>query len=588
MAWRSLIQWCCAAFLMCGCRAVLDIEAGRARRDAGASSDDAGYDPDPIYRRNWGVRVALSEREGGVSEAGAGGTGGSPCPDAVSCEDASAGGASGTGGTGGVGPSAGSPSPGSEPCSEPDAIRCDDSAAAERSRCDATSERWLATTACENGEVCDRRDASCKPVVAACVGAAPGDVVCSGSDRHTCGPDLVSSEVQTCADAAHCQAAAGSSCATCIDGEHSCDGVSLRVCNATHDGWGEVMTCASSALCNAAAGQCTSAVCVEDQHRCVGDQLQVCNSTQTDFVPEEACDSGLCDATGGQCDVCNANSCVNRTTRVVCSRDGQTRTKQSCPTGTPVCVNQGACVECSAPSDCTAAPCTFATCSANRCGSRNQPAGTACGTNGVCNGAGTCGECRPDALRCAKRQPQECTAGGQWQNLGSACTADQLCRDGQCVNNPPYVEGYLSPLNNPSQLGGSILYALAFTINAPARVLGVGVQARSPVSAVRAIMGVYGSSGARPGTLLATSSEVVLQTGANDVAFSGAVVLAQAGTYWVVGTFSAPFDTWDAVGGAGSSAFYSTPYAQLPMSFPSTSFSSSVLRNFYVRLQNTQ
>lgn len=579
MAWRSLTMWCCAAFLLCGCRAVLDIEAGRARRDAGSSPDVV----DPVYRRNWGVMVGLLERDGGRPEAGAGG---SLCTDAVGCGDAAIDGAAGSSGTGGAGSAAGGDAPGGEPCSEPDAIRCDGVASAERSRCDKTS--WLTTTACENGEVCDRRDGSCKPVAAACVGAAPGDVVCSGAERHTCGPDLVSSEVQVCIDAAHCQAGTGSSCATCIDGEHQCAGESLRECNATHDGWTEIMSCASVELCNAPAGQCTAAVCVAEQHRCVGDALQICNPAQSGFAPADTCGAGLCDAPGGQCDVCNANSCVNRTTRAVCSRDGQTRTNQVCASATPVCVNQGSCVECAAPSDCDAAACTVATCGANKCGSRNENAGTPCGNNGVCNGAGVCGVCAPAALGCNGMQPQVCSDAGQWQNQGSACTTNQLCRDGQCVNNPPYVEGYFSPLSNESQLGASILYAMAFEIDAPARVLGVGVRTRTPWLSSRGIMGIYENSNSSPGRLIATTSEFVLQDTSRDVAFAGAVVLPQAGTYWVAATFNATIDSWHDTGEPGSSAFYSTPYAPLPMSFPNSSFSSSVLRNFFVRLQNTQ
>jgi hypothetical protein len=165
-----------------------------------------------------------------------------------------------------------------------------------------------------------------------------------------------------------------------------------------------------------------------------------------------------------------------------------------------------------------------------------------------------------------------------------------VCRDAQCVNNPPYVEGYLSPLSNPSQLGGGVLYALAFRVDGPARVTAVGFQVRALQFGfgTRGIMGVYGSNGSMPGNLLATTAEFSVNTSRTESVFPGAVVLPQAGTYWVAATFNGAFDTWDDTGDPGSSAFYSTPYAPLPMSFPNSSFSSTVLRNFYVRLQNTQ
>lgn len=57
------------------------------------------------------------------------------------------------------------------------------------------------------------------------------------------------------------------------------------------------------------------------------------------------------------------------------------------------------------------------------------PAGTPCGGNGVCNGAGHCGSCAPGAKGCSGNVPYSCDEQGKWR-AGQACSS--ACKAGEC------------------------------------------------------------------------------------------------------------------------------------------------------------
>ena len=143
-------------------------------------------------------------------------------------------------------------------------------------------------------------------------------------------------------------------------------------------------TCASAGLCNSEAGACSEQVCVPSTTTCSArDVLLVCNMEGTDFLSEESCDEGLCDAQQGKCNTCVPSSAYcDGDTAVRCSEDGTREDHQSCTVRDGTCSTltylEGQCVE------------------------GLKPSGARCLT-GVCRNDGTCVECVPDE-RCASQQ----------------------------------------------------------------------------------------------------------------------------------------------------------------------------------------
>jgi hypothetical protein len=134
--------------------------------------------------------------------------------------------------------------------------------------------------------------------------------------------------------------------------------------------------------------------------------------TGVDAPPAASCTDGVMDGTetgvdcgGGQCPACgNGQTCLvpSDCASTVCS--------------------SGACVECTAPTDCAAQAslCLVNTCTATTCGTTNAATGTACTDNGgtVCSASGTCVACNVDA---------DCAGGGVCSN--NTCMA-ATCADG--------------------------------------------------------------------------------------------------------------------------------------------------------------
>lgn len=82
-------------------------------------------------------------------------------------------------------------------------------------------------------------------------------------------------------------------------------------------------------------------------------------------------------------------------------------------------------------------PCTEERCQGTEAEHAPKPAGAPCGDGGVCNGAGTCGDCLPDAAECHGKGVRSCTAAGKWKSPTPCGPSEPVCRDAQCV---PLVE----------------------------------------------------------------------------------------------------------------------------------------------------
>ena len=116
-----------------------------------------------------------------------------------------------------------------------------------------------------------------------------------------------------------------------------------------------------------------STACKPGEFRCTGDVLEHCSEDGKAFAKVVTCPvPGLCDAVGGQCDVCSstAATCQDATTLDRCSADGQKNTPVACTGKTPYCAPTKAgdsCVECTKATDCvsSASECELAVCSAD-------------------------------------------------------------------------------------------------------------------------------------------------------------------------------------------------------------------------------
>jgi formylglycine-generating enzyme len=131
--------------------------------------------------------------------------------------------------------------------------------------------------------------------------------------------------------------------------------------------------------------------CVPGDRTCHDDDLFECNPTGTLFVKIASCEAGLCDA------------------------------------------DAAACLECAVAEDCAPTnECLDPTCTSSVCGSTPKSAGAPCGNDGVCTGAGVCGECLPGSVACNGDVPVTCDANFVWQT-GSACGGSTPeCDAGSC------------------------------------------------------------------------------------------------------------------------------------------------------------
>ena len=188
-----------------------------------------------------------------------------------------------------------------------------------------------------------------------------------------------------------------------------------------------------------------STACKPGEFRCTGDVLEHCSEDGKAFAKVVTCPvPGLCDAVGGQCDVCSstAATCQDATTLDRCSADGQKNTPVACTGKTPYCAPTKAgdsCVECTKATDCvsSASECELAVCSADGvCAAQAVTAGTACGPvgqSGACDAKGACTYCAQGQGKCEGLAPSICDAKGQWK-AGAPCNgAAPICLSGGCV-----------------------------------------------------------------------------------------------------------------------------------------------------------
>jgi hypothetical protein len=342
-------------------------------------------------------------------------------------------------------------------CDDDGQLRCVASGAPERERCVDGS--WKRSEPCDDGQVCDPdANAGCRMLVAVCVGSA-GKAVCDREVMQFCNDAGEAQMSMGCLSARHCNlGVSAGKCAICLPGEHRCEGAELQVCNEDGTSFKTAETCGSAALCNAAAGSCGMG-CAQGAKTCAGDELRACNAERTAFVKEESCEPGLCDAAGGQCDVCvpETKGCEGNSVRT-CRPDGQGHEMTPCAAPTRICRGNGLCVQCASNADCPAPsnPCLSAMCevSSGTCTTMPKAVGATCPT-GTCDGEGGCGECLNDETKPCGTNTGECMAGTQTCRSGrwGACTGSTAAQSETCNGRDDDCDGTIDDAASCSGMG---------------------------------------------------------------------------------------------------------------------------------------
>ncbi|MFO0584960.1 MAG: hypothetical protein U0229_22015 [Anaeromyxobacter sp.] len=443
-------QVCDAAGACKACRAGAACSEGMGACDSGAISCATGA---PVCQRVGAALDGATCAPGKVCAAGACVT----CAEGAACQ------------------------PTSNPC-HVGAARCATATCADQSTSQPDG------TPCGTNAVC--KDGACKACVAGLTCALSGP----GQNRCHKGVTSCASGEQVCTDTGE-SLANGSACGTdqvCFEGacglcakDAPCTPQSapchagliacasgLPVCNDTLANAAPGTSCGTNKVCNGAGvcGDCTAGVACTPTNKChtgltsCGSGTSVCVDQGANVAAGTSCGTNQVCSPTGSCISCtpgascstNPNACRSGTvacsTGAVVCQDGANRADGTGCGANKVC-SAGTCVDCVAGSACTpqnpiacrtySTSCTTGpVCSA----SGNQPNGTTCGQDQVCNGGscvgcvagGACAPsnpCRLGAYSCATGA-QVCVAGGpDPAKEGQACgvSPQGTCTNGECA-----------------------------------------------------------------------------------------------------------------------------------------------------------
>lgn len=322
-------------------------------------------------------------------------------------------------------------------CEQEGGLRCVANASTARQVC--KNGLWQNADNCKDDEICDTSNTespgTCVSSISLCEGRA-SEFICVNGVMHECNVDGISTSQQSCESQLHCQTGIPlSTCAVCIPGiDHKCEQQELLQCDSSGMGYVPDETCSTEAPCNAEAGACTNLYCIPNTYRCSGGILYRCNDDGSALEDPVSCDSGICDQTNGQCDVCIASQdrkCIDNNL-AVCNSEGQDWDIDSCDEEYPYCV-KGICKKCGTDADCKSAPdCMRAICTPTGCQNINDSDayGKVCDRNGgqgYCNATGQCLECL-QGEDCRSPTAPVCSDG-----VCIACNATTGCNTGVCA-----------------------------------------------------------------------------------------------------------------------------------------------------------
>jgi len=229
-------------------------------------------------------------------------------------------------------------------CAKAGAVRCN---GVRRECCNNTRSSWDPIQTCNAAEECS--PTHCGPCVA-------GEVQCSGDmsrDLRICNANNRWEEIATCETATLCERSVSMAMAdptwtpqcltpTCVAGELTCEGSTLRQCRQSQDGYDRIDICASPALCQLAiesevVGQasCPAGCSPAGSFRCTDNAVEQCAADQTGWSDPMPCPDGtLCDSETGECGApCELGmSRCNAGTVETCTAEGMWATQEVCAT----------------------------------------------------------------------------------------------------------------------------------------------------------------------------------------------------------------------------------------------------------------
>jgi hypothetical protein len=202
----------------------------------------------------------------------------------------------------------------------------------------------------------------------------------------------------------------------CMIGSATCNGPDALKC--VGGKWQLQATCGGGTpVCE--NGLCV--VCSENAKSCVGAVPRTCSAGQWVYADQCSGANNVClDGTCVQC-APGQKQCTG-TTPQVCSVNGTWQDQAACAGSTPTCDGPTAtCVEC-APGDNRCSGLDSQTCAATKKWVKVKTCAI------VCGGAGVCGVCTPNSVRCTPDPSdvaQTCNASGQWYTNTSMVTSRQ-------------------------------------------------------------------------------------------------------------------------------------------------------------------
>lgn len=390
-----------------------------------------------------------------------------------------------------------------------------------------------ATPACLNGE---------------CVACKPGDTRCNGEDlMQVCQPNGTWGTDQACGN----QTCVGKVCTgVCNAGTWRCvTGPTGRQQCSGSGTWGATQT-DNCSICTG-AGVCSVKICDANDITCLGGRYRQCNAIGNAYLWDLPC--SFCDDANNQCDVCNANTCKDQSTRTICAADGQSTSEQACSGGTPLC-SGGKCVACiNGATRCDpAGPLRYR----QTCGSGAWPTSGAgrqdcfeteetCLYNSAAGTSACGGSCPAGKQRCNAdtKNPDRCESNGVWEER-VACSSTQICRmsgtTANCEVNMPYGIGNSAASTGAGWASWSpstdIIYALAVTTPDRATKLNA-FKVTGTANGGTCRMALYNNNASnRPGTSLATSGAIAVVAGTNGAPSNVVVSLTKNTRYWIVAT----------------------------------------------------
>jgi len=219
-------------------------------------------------------------------------------------------------------------------------------------RCNISRTGWIAIHTCDTAALCNaeakRCDAPvCRPGQRRCSHEGKLESCSSGQNAWDTSSDcrLLAGLPETASPeqlSGLCDLS-GTRClnpASCSAGSLRCNGEFLERCQ--NDSWQPQARCDTPSACDASGtGSCRMTQCIPGTHRCVipgstpivaepgdpvqGLTLQECNAAGSDYDTVAEC-TGYCDASHGQCDICNSLQLLCFDARLYrCSADGQER-----------------------------------------------------------------------------------------------------------------------------------------------------------------------------------------------------------------------------------------------------------------------